>query len=105
MTHKSHAVKAGHASATGTAHDATVIAVDGVVAEYLAKQRTAPATEARRAARAAHVARAVALHAEGMSATVIGKKMAREDEKADDYSERTVRRWLSGVAARERVTD
>lgn len=103
MTRK--AVKAGVASATAAAHDATVITVDGRVAKYLNQQRTAKATEERRKPTAGRKARARELRAEGHSAVVIGKKIAREENRENDYPERTVRRWLSDVATKKRVTD
>jgi membrane protein required for beta-lactamase induction len=59
------------------------------------KAQTSQARAQREAQKDAHVARALALRAEGLSAPMIGIRMAADEGKAEPYSERTVRRWLS----------
>jgi hypothetical protein len=59
------------------------------------RQRTAAANAERSAATARHVQCAVALRAQGLSAAVIGVRMASEDERDEPYSERQVRKWLA----------
>jgi hypothetical protein len=60
------------------------------------RQRTAQATSARVAKADAMAARAAKLHSAGLSAPIIGMRLAREDGRPDEpYGERQVRRWLA----------
>lgn len=69
------------------------------VIRFSKRARTADAVEANRALGACQAARAILLSDQGLSAPVIGIRMALEDGRPVDkpYSERQVRKWLAAA--------
>lgn len=59
--------------------------------------RTRAAVNQRKDRARRRITRAAELRAAGLSATMIGIRMARDEQRPDDrpYSERQVRRWLA----------